>query len=196
MISLHVKLLLWMLFCTTVLYHTIKDPVFSAGSHRLQIHRSSSLFLWSSNSVECSQHDPTLNLYYAEMLSRSYTSSKYRPEQMKNDSFSSEVLLQSPYALSLLLQTTGSWTHVPENEKILSKISPQTIERSYALLPCHLCWPCQFFSKPNYIYFFLKLNSWDLNFYVKILAFCTLQFQWKAVERKIQKAMLYPKIIV
>lgn len=43
---------------------------------------------------------------------------------MKNNSFSSEVLPQSPYALSLLLQTAGSWTYIPENEKILSKISP------------------------------------------------------------------------
>lgn len=41
----------------------------------------------------------------AETSSRSYTSSKYQPKHMKNDSFSCTVLLQSPYALSLLLQT-------------------------------------------------------------------------------------------
>lgn len=106
-----------MLFCTMVHFHTIRDMVFSAGTHRLQIYHSSSLFLCSSNSAECSQHDPTLNLYYAEILSRSYTPSKYRPKYMKNDSFSSEVLLQSPCALSLLLQTAGFWTNIPENKK-------------------------------------------------------------------------------
>lgn len=88
--------------------HHQRSGLLSRYSQTLQIHHSSSLFLCSSNSVECSQHDSTLNLYYAEILSRSYTSSKYRPKHMKNDSFSSEVLPLSPHTLSLLLQTTGS----------------------------------------------------------------------------------------
>lgn len=97
--------------------HHYRSHRLSRYSQGVQIHHSFSLFLHRLNSIKHSQHDPPLKLYHAEILSRSYTSSKHSSKHKKPNSFSSEALTHGPYSLSLLLQTAGYWEHIPENLK-------------------------------------------------------------------------------
>lgn len=63
--------------------HHYGSNCLSRYSQGVQIHHSFSLFLNHLNSIKHSQHDPPLKLYHAEILSRSYTSSKHSSKHKK-----------------------------------------------------------------------------------------------------------------
>lgn len=92
------------------IFYTIRVALLSRYSQTLQICCSSSLILFSSNSMQWFQHNPTLNIQCAK-IHESHTYQVNTHLNIQKNSSSSKLLLQSTilaYIPSQLLQTTGS----------------------------------------------------------------------------------------